>query len=47
MNPELNSSTDDGALRFRTGAAMLARLGSEQLKDEITALGDHFKTGHT
>ena len=28
---------DQQVLRFRTGAAMPSRLGSEQLKDEITA----------
>jgi len=46
MNPESNSSTDDGALRFRTGAAMLARLGSEQLKDEITAVIELVKNAY-
>jgi anti-sigma regulatory factor (Ser/Thr protein kinase) len=33
-------------IRFRTGAAMLARLGSEQLKDEITAVIELVKNAY-
>ncbi len=33
-------------LRFRTGAAMLARLGSEQLRDEITAVIELVKNAY-
>ena len=33
-------------LRFRTGAAMLSRLGSEQLKDEITAVLELVKNAY-
>ena len=34
------------SLRFRTGAAMLTRLGSEQLKDEITAVIELVKNSY-
>lgn len=34
------------ALRFRTGAAILTRLGSEQLRDEITALMELVKNAY-
>jgi anti-sigma regulatory factor (Ser/Thr protein kinase) len=34
------------AVRFRTGAAMLSRLGSEQLKDEITAVLELVKNAY-
>ena len=41
-------SVDGGPdiLRFRTGAAMPARLGSEQLKDEITAVIELVKNAY-
>jgi Histidine kinase-, DNA gyrase B-, and HSP90-like ATPase len=46
MCPMTNGSVTDGDLRFRTGAAMLARLGSEQLKDEITAVMELVKNAY-
>ncbi len=36
----------EDSLRFRTGAAMLTRLGSEQLKDEITAVIELVKNSY-
>src|SRR6266704_5010455 len=36
----------EDSLRFRTGAAMLSRLGSEQLKDEITAVIELVKNSY-
>jgi hypothetical protein len=46
VNSTLNVSTELGDLHFRTGAAMLARLGSEQLKDEITAVIELVKNAY-
>ena len=37
MNKDTNFLSDKKNLVFRTGAGILSRLGSEQLKDEITA----------
>ncbi len=37
---------DRMVLRFRTGAAMPARLGAEQLKDEITAVIELVKNAY-
>ena len=46
MNTVVNEANQGNALRFRTGAAMLARLGSEQLKDEITAVIELVKNAY-
>lgn len=46
MNTETGEAAHEVALRFRTGAAMLARLGSEQLKDEITAVIELVKNAY-
>lgn len=46
MNGESRTSDDSGVLHFRTGAAMLSRLGSEQLKDEITAVIELVKNAY-
>jgi len=42
--PSLSQQAD--AFRFRTGAAMLSRLGSEQLRDEITAVMELVKNAY-
>jgi len=46
VDAETNFSGREGVLRFRTGAAMLTRLGSEQLKDEITAVIELVKNSY-
>ncbi len=40
------SSLPGSVLRFRTGAAMISRLGSEQLKDDITAVLELVKNSY-
>jgi hypothetical protein len=46
MNAETEGASNGHALRFRTGAAMLSRLGSEQLRDEITAVLELVKNAY-
>jgi len=46
MNATAAAVITESNLRFRTGAAMLARLGSEQLKDELTAVIELVKNAY-
>ncbi len=46
MGTQTGVSESEGKLRFRTGAAMLARLGSEQLRDEVTAVIELVKNAY-
>src|SRR5438874_396520 len=46
MDSELDVNGDNRILRFRTGAAMPARLGAEQLRDETTAVIELVKNAY-
>src|SRR5574337_1208634 len=46
MNATALTRVAEAGLRFRTGAAMLTRLGSEQLKDEVTAVMELVKNAY-
>ena len=46
MGTQVAAVEPAASLRFRTGAAMLSRLGSEQLKDEITAVMELVKNAY-
>lgn len=46
MSPSSKSENDTMILRFRTGAAMPSRLGSQQLKDDYTAIIELVKNAY-